>query len=145
MLASDASSDPQTYQIIGAAMEVHTVLGCGFLEQVYHEPFCIELAARRIPFTREVRFPIVYKGQQMPVAYRCDFVCYGSVIVELKALGSIGPLEESQAINYLRAANLSRALVINFGARSLQHKRVVWRYGRSSGSGHRAPVSIESA
>lgn len=118
--------DPQTYQIIGAGMEVHTELGCGFLEQAYREPFAIELAARRIPFAREVRFPILYKGQIMPVAYRADFVCYGEVLVELKALSRIGPLEEAQLINYLCASKLRRGLLLNFGARSLQYKRLVW-------------------
>ena len=117
-----------TFQIIGAAMDVHRELGCGFLEQVYHEPFSIELTARSEPFSREVRLPISYKGQLMAVGYRVDFVCYGAIVVELKALPAIGAIEISQAINYLRAAKLSRGLVLNFGARSLQYRRVVWGF-----------------
>src|SRR5262245_29390370 len=86
--------DAQTYEIIGAGMDVHRELGCGFHERVYRHPFAIELAARRVPFRTEVRFPIVYKGQVMPVHYRVDFVCFDDVLVELKALGCIGPLEQ---------------------------------------------------
>jgi GxxExxY protein len=119
-------SDQQTYQIIGAAMAVHTELGCGFLEAVYSEPFGIELAARRIPFESNVKCPIVYKGRTLAVYYRVDFICYGEIIVELKALSGIGPLEVAQAINYLRASNRTRALILNFGARSLQYTRVIW-------------------
>jgi GxxExxY protein len=125
----EATSDAQTFQIIGAAMDVHRELGCGFLEQVYREPFGIELTSRRVPFATEVSCPIVYKGRALAVSYRVDFICFGEVVVELKALSAIGPNEVSQAINYLRAAKLSRALVLNFGARSLQYRRVVWGYG----------------
>ena len=118
--------DPQTYEILGAAMEVHREMGCGYREPVYREPFAIELRSRSIPFEREVKLPIVYKGQLMPLKYRADFICYGQVLVEVKALPTIGPLEESQAINYLRASKLQRALLINFGRPSLQYKRLVW-------------------
>ena len=118
--------DEQTYEIIGAAMEVHRELGCGFHERVYRHPLKIEFAARGVSFRSEVRFPVIYKGQPMPTVYRVDFVCFGAILVELKALASIGPLEFSQVINYLKAAKLRRALLLNFGARSLQFKRVVF-------------------
>ena len=122
--------DPQTYAIIGAAMEVHRELGCGFLEPVYREPLAIELRAREVPFEREVGLPIVYKGQRLPLGYRADFICFGEVLVELKALGQIGAVEDAQVINYLRAARLERGLLINFGARSLQYRRLVWTQQR---------------
>jgi GxxExxY protein len=118
-------SDAQTFDIIGAAMDVHRELGCGFHERVYRYPFGIELTARGVAFRTEVKFPIVYKGNTLPVSYRVDFVCFDAVVVELKALPSIGALEHSQMINYLKASKSQRGLIINFGARSLQFKRVV--------------------
>lgn len=121
--------DPQTYQIIGAAMEVHRELGCGFSEPVYYEPFEIEMHARQIRFERDVELPIVYKGRRMRKTYRVDYICFGAVVVEIKALSMIGAMEEAQLINYMRAAEQERGLLINFGTRSLQYKRRVWRYG----------------
>jgi GxxExxY protein len=120
--------DPQTYAIIGAAMEVHRELGCGYLEPVYVEALEIELRARGIPHRREVSLPITYKGQLLKKFYRVDFICHDEVLVELKALHSLGPVDEAQLINYLCAARRARGLLLNFGTRSLQYKRRVWRY-----------------
>ena len=130
--------DAQTYALIGAAMEVHTVMGCGFHERVYREAFMLEMSSRRVPFEREVSFPITYKGQIVPVSYRADFVCYGQVLVELKALSNIGPIEHAQVINYLRASNLQRAMLLNFGARSLQYQRIVYGLTEDPRSGRPA-------
>ena len=117
--------DPHTFAIIGAAMEVHTELGCGFLESVYRNAMVVELEARRIPFRTEVPFPLKYKGRQLPLNYRADLVCFDSVVVEVKALRAVGPIEHAQAINYLKASNLARGLILNFGTRSLEYRRVV--------------------
>ena len=117
--------DPHTFAIIGAAMEVHTELGCGFLESVYRNAMVVELEARRIPFRTEVPFPLKYKGRQLPLNYRADLVCFDSVVVEVKALRAVGPIEHAQAINYLKASNLARGLILNFGAHSLEYRRVV--------------------
>jgi GxxExxY protein len=117
--------DPQTYKIIGAAMAVHRALGCGFLEAVSREAFTIELQERGIPFVREARLAVRYRNRVLPVSYTVDFICYGEVLVELKALHAIGPIETAQLINYLRAAGRSRGLLLNFGTPSLQHKRIV--------------------
>jgi GxxExxY protein len=125
-------NDPQTYEIIGAAMEVHRELGCGFSEPVYYEPFEFELRARRVPFRSAVELPIFYKGNRLRKRYRVDYVCYDAVVVELKALSMIGSIEEAQLINYMRAADKDRGLLLNFGGRSLQYKRRVWRYGCSA-------------
>jgi GxxExxY protein len=88
-------TDPRTYAIIGAAMEVHKQLSCGFLESVYQESLAIELTNRNIPFAREVRLPVYYKGQLLGTSYCADFICFDSIIVELKALARMGGTEES--------------------------------------------------
>ncbi|EGF92092.1 hypothetical protein ABI_05250 [Asticcacaulis biprosthecium C19] len=115
--------DPETYAIIGAAMEVHRTLGCGFLESVYHEALAIELTGRGLPFRREAPLPIMYKGTLLPCSFRVDFVCFDSVLLELKALTSLSGNEDAQVINYLKASGHNRALLINFGAQSLLHRR----------------------
>jgi GxxExxY protein len=117
--------DPLTYKIIGAAMEVHRQLGCGFLEPVYQEAFALELKTREIPYSRELKFPVSYKGQRLQNHYRPDFICFDSVIVELKALSSLSSVEESQLINYLKVTGYHTGLLLNFGARSLQQRRLV--------------------
>ena len=121
----DGKGDPQTYAIIGAAMDVHRQLGPGFLEAVYHEALVVELNLRKIPFSHEMELPIYYRGNVLPCAYRADFVCYGEIIVELKALGKLTGAERSQVINYLKATKLCRALLINFGQSSLAYERIV--------------------
>jgi GxxExxY protein len=117
--------DPQTYKIIGAAMAVHRELGCGFLEAVSREAFAIELQERGIPFVREARLPVRYHNRVLPLSYTVDFICYDEILVELKALRAIGPIEVAQVINYLRIAGRSRGLLLNFGNTSLQHQRLV--------------------
>lgn len=116
---------PRTYAIIGAAMEVHRQLGCGFLEPLYQEAFALELVGRQIPFTSELRFRISYKDRMLQKYYRPDFVCFESVIVELKALAQLTRLEESQLINYLKITGYKTGLLLNFGARSLEQRRFV--------------------
>lgn len=117
--------DPQTYSIIGAAMEVHRQLGSGFLEPVYQEAFAVELGERGVPFCREVLVPIQYKGRILACTYRADFICYGEVLVELKAISRITHVEIAQVLNYLKATGLKRALLINFGGQSLEFERIV--------------------
>ncbi len=118
-------NDPRTFAVIGAAMEVHKQRGCGFLEPVYQEALAIEFAKRSIPFCREVRLPIHYKEQLLATAYCADFICFDSVVIELKALAHMSGTEEAQVINYLKATGYEVGLVLNFGGRSLQHRRLV--------------------
>lgn len=117
--------DPRTYSVIGAGMEVHRVLGRGFLEPVYQESLAIEFAARKIPFRAQVELPVRYKGAKLQATYRPDFICFESVIVEIKALAKLGTLEEAQIINYLKASEFETGLLLNFGAASLEYRRFV--------------------
>ena len=117
--------DERTYRIIGAAMEVHRELGCGFLEGVYQEALGREFADQSIPHRQQPSIQIFYKRRQLEKTYQPDFVCFGEIIVEIKALSALSGTEESQIINYLKAAQLSVGLLLNFGAKSLEHKRFV--------------------
>ena len=127
---SNDTSDPRTYAIIGAAMEVHNTLGCGFLEAVYQEALALELQARNIPFSREVSLQVEYRGQVLNTAYRPDFVCFDSVIVEVKALSALSGTEQAQLLNYLKATELELGLLLNFGGKSLQWERLIRSTGR---------------
>lgn len=118
--------DPETGAIIGAGITVHKLLGRGFLEPVYRAALAIELARREIPFEREVHLSVSYDGIPLPCSYRVDFICYESVLVEVKALSALTPREKSQILNYLRASNLQRGLLLNFGTATLQTQRLVW-------------------
>ncbi len=115
----------ETYDIIGAAIEVHNELGCGFLEAVYQEAFEIELKRRNIPYEREKVINIFYKNEKLEKEYTADFLCYGKIIIELKALNFLNGDHESQLLNYITATNTKVGLLINFGTKSLQYKRMV--------------------
>ena len=118
--------DPDTYAIIGAAMEVHNVLGQGFLESVYGEALVVELNARNIPFRRELPLSVTYKGAALPCQFKADFICFDRVLLELKALTRLSGTESAQVLNYLKATRINKGLLINFGAAKLEYKRFVW-------------------
>lgn len=125
MTQTTQMKDEQTYAIIGAAMAVHASLGNGFLECVYQEALEIEFQHAGVPYVRELELPIVYREKTLHAFYRVDFLCYGEILVELKALAQITGAEEAQVINYLKASGHHRALLINFGSSSLGHRRFV--------------------
>ena len=117
------AGDPRSYAIFGAAMEVHRNLGPGFLEAVYQEALTVELESRGVPFRREVELPVLYKGRPLKTAYRADFICFESVILELKAINKLGAIEEAQILNYLKATGFEVGLLMNFGESRLAYKR----------------------
>ena len=129
---SDQEKDLKTYAIIGAAMAVHGGLGSGFLEMVYQEAMAIELEECGVPFRREVGLPLEYRGKKLSTSYRADFICYDSVIVELKAISGLTRTEEAQVINYLKASGYQIGLLLNFGSGSLDYRRLVLSESASS-------------
>jgi GxxExxY protein len=115
----------ESYKIIGAAMEVHRELGKGFLESVYQEAIEIELTALQIPFRKEVPLNIKYKSRNLSKYFVADFVCFEKIILELKSIPDLSIEHTSQVFNYLRATDMKLGIIINFGAKSLQYKRIV--------------------
>jgi GxxExxY protein len=104
----------EVYAIVGAAMEVHSVLGPGFAEAIYQEALEIELEARSIPFARQTPIQVRYKDRVLEKMYIADVVCYQSIIVELKVVPRTGNIEEGQVLNYLKATGYRVGLLINF-------------------------------
>ena len=113
-----------SYAIIGAAMEVHRVLGPGFLESVYEAALAYELTLRGIHFEPQKHLPVSYKDQLLG-EYIADLVIEGQIIIELKAISAISAAHEAQAHHYLAATGLKLAFILNFGTESLQQKRIV--------------------
>ena len=120
--------DKRTYKIIGAALEVHKELGCGFLESVYQEALGREFSTQGIPSKSQPVIQINYKGKPLNKTYQPDFVCYEEIVVEIKAISNLSGVEEAQLINYLKATKLKTGLLINFGSKSLEHKRLVYGF-----------------
>ena len=120
--------DEKTYAIIGAAMEVHKELGNGFLEAIYQEALEREFTYQEIPYKSQPPVRIEYKGKPLKKAYEPDFICYDDVIVEIKAMDKLSSNEHAQVINYLKASRLKVGLLINFGSKSLEHKRFVYSF-----------------
>ena len=116
-----------TYQIIGICMEVHRILGFGFSEIVYKDAIEIEGALKDVSVHREKEFDVHYKGKKLRHKYFADFVMFDNIIVEIKA-SSKGIADEhiAQTLNYMKASGCSIGLIINFGKRSLEHKRLVF-------------------
>lgn len=115
--------DDLTYKIIGCAMKVHNTLGNGFQEVIYQRALAIELRNSGIEFLREQEIPIYYEGENIGTR-RVDFMVEGEVLVELKALIKIEDVHLAQGLNYLVAYKLDKGLLINFGAQSLEVKRL---------------------
>jgi len=113
-----------TRNIIGAAMEVHKVLGAGFVESVYEESLAIEFDLRKIPYERQKPIDILYKGR-IAKHFVCDFFVYDKIIVELKAIKTLSDIEMAQVLSYLKGTGLDLGVLLNFGASSLECKRLI--------------------
>lgn len=115
----------ECYDIIGACMEVSNELGSGFLEAVYQEALCYEFADQGIPFENEKILDVYFKGRLLKKKYTADFMCFGEVVLEIKAIDTLHPEHTAQVLNYLKATGKKIGLLVNFGTSKLQYKRVI--------------------
>lgn len=115
----------ESYQIMGACFEVHNRQGCGFLEAVYQECLAMEFAHQNVPFVAQPELPLSYRGQRLRQTYQPDFICYGKIIVEIKAVGQLIDQHSAQVINYLHAGGFELGILVNFGGHpKLEYKRL---------------------
>jgi len=116
----------ESYKIIGAAFKVYNTLGAGFLEAVYQEALEIEFQRQGLPYEREKELKIQYDGIELKQTYKADFVCFGKIIVELKAVNDLDDAHRSQVHNYLHATGYKLGLLLNFGnSDELEKERIV--------------------
>ena len=115
----------EVFRIVGAAMEVHKYLGCGFLEAVYQEALEYEFDLNKIPYVSQPTLKIMYKQKILEKQYSADFIVFDCIILELKTLNAIEPVHSAQILNYLKATKLKLGILINFGNKSLEWKRIV--------------------
>jgi len=106
-------------------MEAHKKLGTGFLESVYSEALELEFVKEKIPYEKEKKLPVFYDGQPLKKYFKADFVCYNSIIIELKATKFLVEADYKQTINNVKATQFKLALLVNFGTPSLTYKRIV--------------------
>jgi len=121
--ASSLAFPEESHKIIGAAMAVHRYFGCGFQEKVYQDAFEVELKRQEIPYIREIQLHAVYNGVKLSSTFIPDFICYDSIIIEMKAVKELDDTYRSQAINYAKVSGLPLAILINFGEASLKFER----------------------
>jgi len=115
MIDKDMLYKEECYAIQGAVFSVYREMGCGFLEAVYQECLSIEFGLRGIPFTAQPEVRLMYKDRWLEKTYRPDFVCYGKIILEIKAVTVIAPEHRAQLLNYLKATQFELGLLANFG------------------------------
>jgi GxxExxY protein len=114
-MKTDLIFKEESYQIMGACFEVYKIMGPGFLESVYQECLAIEFKARGIPLEEQPRLALDFKGIPLKQTYEPDFLCYGEIILEIKAVRNIIDDFRAQAINYLKSTKKQLALLVNFG------------------------------
>ena len=105
----------ESYAIVGACFNVYKTMGCGFLENVYHECLEIEFGVQKIPFESHKELKLFYKNQQLAQTYKPDFVCYDKIIVEIKAISNLLDEHKAQVLNYLNVSGLNLGILVNFG------------------------------
>ena len=118
----------ETYNIRGAIFAVHHELGNGFLERVYQDALEFEFKERGIPYEREKNIQIMYKGKPLGEPYRADFVCYGKIIIELKAVKTLEDAHYAQVLNYLKATKMKLGILVNFHDKFIVPKRIANTY-----------------
>ncbi|MEC7772461.1 MAG: GxxExxY protein [Bacteroidota bacterium] len=115
----------ESYFVIGLCMDIHNELGKGFSEVVYSDALEIELKSNGVPFKKEVKFDIIYKGKKLKHHYYADYLVDDKIILELKAVEKISSSHVKQTLNYLAASKMKLGLIVNFGEDSLAYKRVI--------------------
>ncbi len=125
VLRKDVLYAEERYAILGAVMAVFDELGNGYIEPVYQDALELEFQARGIPYEREKELRIQYKGQYVKHYYKADFVCYGKIIIELKAVSALNSEHMAQTINYLKTTGLELALLANLGSNTLERKWLI--------------------
>lgn len=137
-MSDDVLYRDESYKIVGCCMQVHGILGAGFLEEVYQEALEKEFLAAGIPYEREAKLTIMYRGMPLEKKYFADFVCYGKIIVELKAVSALNDAHCAQVVNYLKATGYQLGLLMNFGnPERLQYVRRV-NTGIRGGTGNQS-------
>ncbi|WP_333809928.1 GxxExxY protein [Flavobacterium sp.] len=106
--------DELTFNVIGAAIEVHKNMGSGLLESVYQQCMIEELTNRNINFVSEFKVPVVYKGKELDIEFRCDLFVENCLIVELKSVSEIKPIHDAQVLNYMNLLKVPKGIIINF-------------------------------
>ncbi|TAF08540.1 MAG: GxxExxY protein [Flavobacterium sp.] len=106
--------DELTFKVIGAAIEVHKNMGSGLLESVYQQCIIEELTNRNINFVSEFKVPVVYKGKELDIEFRCDLFVENCLIVELKSVSEIKPIHDAQVLNYMNLLKVPKGIIINF-------------------------------
>lgn len=125
-MITQSSINQLTYDIIGAAIEVHKILGKGLLESVYHKCMIEELKLRKINFKSEFKVPINYKGVSLDFDFKCDLFIEDLVIVELKAVNEILPIHDAQLLTYMKLLSVPKGLILNF------HSNTIFREGQKT-------------
>jgi GxxExxY protein len=125
-MATNVLYRDESYRIVGACFEVYKEKGSGFLEAVYQECLAMEFAEQGIPFVEQPRLRLAYKGRELQQFYEADFLCFGLIIVELKAVKNLMDEHRAQVINYLKATGKQLGVLVNFGHYPLiEHERYV--------------------
>lgn len=117
--------EKKTYEIIGLCMEIHNILGKGLSEIVYKDALEYELTENLIPFEREKKYEVKYKNIILPHSFYADFVVFGDIILEIKACKNIDENHIKQTLNYISISKCPIGLILNFGAKSFQNKRII--------------------
>ena len=111
--------DEITYEVVGAAIEVHKIMGCGLLESVYHQCMIEELIHRKINFLTELKIPVVYKDKELNIDFRCDLYVENCFVVELKAVQEMNVVYEAQLLTYMKLLKAPKGILINFNCSNI--------------------------